>query len=127
MEFGAVSGVVNPNQMLRARYSQGKISLPVAPSHSLYARFEHVRGIPSESGRGSVAINRLMVLNSLIEGLSSRKESPSFGIMPEESSRRMDLLAKQYSEQIHRAVNAQPAFFSRMTSADSGMLVNLVA
>jgi hypothetical protein len=127
MEFRSVSGLVNSSQLLKASYSQGKISLPVAREYSLYARFKHVQGVPSETGKGTVPFNRLVVLNSLIEGLSKKQEQPGFGQLPGESSKRLDFLAEQYSRALHMAVSAHPAAFSRNSTADTGLLVNMVA
>lgn len=128
MEFGSVRGsLVNPHQLIRATYSQGKISLPVAREYSLYARFKHVQGVPSDEGGGAVSLKRIVVLNSLIEGLSQKRSQQAFGLMPGDSEERLDFLTEQYSRELHMAVNSSPALFVRNSSAHSGSLINLVA
>jgi hypothetical protein len=54
----------------------GRMSVPVRENQAIYAHFEHVYGVPSEDG-GS-RIDRLSVLNALIDRLASIKKDPVF-------------------------------------------------
>ena len=47
----------------------GKRSLPVRPSHSYYARFKHVIGVPAGKGSDYVPLHKLRVLDNLISHL----------------------------------------------------------
>jgi hypothetical protein len=52
-----------------------RIAIPVPKSQALYAYFEHVVGVPAESG---VSIDRLHILDSIIERLVSLKKGQGF-------------------------------------------------
>ena len=65
---------VNPSYLMRARYSNGRISFPVKPSQAIYARFKHVTGVPSNEG-GGVSLSRLRSIDNLIDRLVSIKSS----------------------------------------------------
>ena len=67
---------IHPSQLVRARFSSGKISIPVKPSQAIYARFKHVSGTPAYRG-GGVSLNKLRGLDILIDRLISVKESSS--------------------------------------------------
>lgn len=65
---------VNPSFLMRARYSGSRIAFPVKPSQAIYARFEHVTGVPSQEGRG-VSLSKLRTIDNLIDRLISIKAS----------------------------------------------------
>jgi hypothetical protein len=65
---------VNPSFLMRARYSGSRISFPVKPSQAIYARFEHVTGVPSREG-GGVTLSKLRTIDNLIDRLISIKAS----------------------------------------------------
>ena len=65
---------VNPSYLMRARYSGSRIAFPVKPSQAIYARFEHVTGIPSQEG-GGVSLSKLRTIDNLIDRLISIKAS----------------------------------------------------
>jgi hypothetical protein len=48
----------------------GRVGIPVLKSQAIYAQFEHVFGVPAEGG---VSIDRIQILNTLIDQLSSIK------------------------------------------------------
>ncbi len=51
----------------------GRASVPVPPSQVIYAHFRYVKGFPSDSGEGGVSIDKLRILNSIIDQLVSMK------------------------------------------------------
>ncbi|MDR1618718.1 MAG: hypothetical protein LBS06_06680 [Treponema sp.] len=91
----------------------GRMSLPVSPSAYIYSHFKHVSGVPAPEGVRGVAINRLKILDTLIEQLARLKKQPepSWGAAGETSEERLDALIEQYEHQIRtvRAVSAQTA------------------
>ena len=51
----------------------GRMSLPVSQSSYIYAQFRHVSGTPAPEGVQGVNINRLKIIDALIERLSQIK------------------------------------------------------
>jgi hypothetical protein len=51
----------------------GELEVPVAPAQSAFARFEHLRAVPSPEG--GVSLFRLRVLDKLIDRLLSEGQS----------------------------------------------------
>jgi hypothetical protein len=80
----------------------GRMSLPVSPSAYIYSHFKHVSGIPAPEGVRGVAINRLKILDTLIEQLVRlrKQPEPSWGAAGETSEGRLDALIEQYEKQI---------------------------
>jgi hypothetical protein len=54
----------------------GRTSVPVRRNQAIYAHFEHVYGVPSDEG--GARIDRLSVLNALIDRLAAIKKDPAF-------------------------------------------------
>jgi hypothetical protein len=54
----------------------GRAGVPVQKNQAIYAHFEHVYGVPSEEG--GIGIDRLSVLNALIDRLAAIKKDPIF-------------------------------------------------
>jgi hypothetical protein len=111
------------------------MSLPVSPSSYIYSHFRHVSGIPAPEGVQGVTINKLKILDTLIDQLARMKKQPepSWGAAGETSEERINALIEQYENQI-RAVKAAGAAapYSSAASAASpapplGAVFNLVA
>ncbi|GHV82048.1 hypothetical protein AGMMS49991_06060 [Spirochaetia bacterium] len=107
----------------------GRMSLPVSPSAVIYSQFKHVSGVPAPEGTQGVAINKLKVLDVLIEQLSRIKRQPQ----PEMASReslsddQINALIDQYETQIRQAQVVGAAMPYKATPAPMGMMFNLVA
>lgn len=91
----------------------GRIGIPVAKSQALYAQFEHVFGVPTEGG---VRIDRIKILNTLIDQLSSIKRERGQGTAPAPDTKaltpeRLDALIGQYREEIKAAATAPSAAY----------------
>jgi hypothetical protein len=127
MELRSVSGQVNIAQIANMQQNSGRISLPVSRAMTPYAQFEYVKGVPSNSSGGSVPINRLRVLNSLINGLVSNQSDPvkaqDTSKMSEES---VKALIDQYSSQLHSALNSPTPYGASGVFYGSGALVNVL-
>jgi hypothetical protein len=72
-----IAAVASPGpflDILRVRnLANGRLEVPIAPVHSVYARFEHLRGVPSPEG--GVSLFRMRVLDRLIDRLLAEGQS----------------------------------------------------
>lgn len=65
-------------ESLSSSNNAGKLYVPVNKTALMYSHFEHVSGVAAGSGQNGVSINRLRILNSLIERVSALKnEKPA--------------------------------------------------
>lgn len=108
----------------------GRISLPVPPAQLLYANFEHVGGVAASPGEPAASIDRLKILDTLIDRLSSMKSQPLEARERPEglSSERIDALIQQYGSEL-RSKALAPAPLAPYAAAplESGMLFSLAA
>lgn len=86
----------------------GRVGVPVEKSQALYAQFEHVYGVPTEGG---VRLDRIKILNTLIDELSSIKHDRSPGAanaanFKAQSPERLDALIEKYQKEIKTAASA---------------------
>jgi len=92
----------------------GKTFLPVSPSTAIYAHFKHVSGTPAPEGVQGVNINKLKIINTLIERLSKMKNDskPIAEIIGQNEEKRMNALINQYHNQMRtlQAANAHNPF-----------------
>ncbi|MDR2019451.1 MAG: hypothetical protein LBQ14_01645 [Treponema sp.] len=107
----------------------GRMSLPVAPSSLIYSHFEHVSGVPAPDGSRGVTINKLKILNVLIEQLGQIKKQPqNAGSAGPLSDERIDALIEQYESQIRSARAASAAMpYKPRPAAPLGAVFSLVA
>ena len=54
----------------------GKASIPVSPSAYIYSQFKHVSGVPAPEGVSGLSINKLKIIDTLIEQLYRMKKQP---------------------------------------------------
>jgi hypothetical protein len=104
------------------------MSLPVAPANYIYSHFKHVSGVPAAEGVRGVTINKLKILDVLIEQLSQIKKRPETNHELSPSDDRIDALIEQYRSQIRQAQTASTVMpYKPHAAAPSGMIFNLVA
>jgi hypothetical protein len=104
------------------------MSLPVAPALYIYSHFRHVSGVPAPEGTRGITINKLKILDVLIEQLSRIKNRGTVNPPGTEalSDERIDALIEQYEQQIRSTQAASQAVsFSPMPQA--GAMFSLVA
>jgi hypothetical protein len=106
------------------------MTLPVAPASVIYSHFKHVSGVAAPEGSRGVTINKLKILDVLIEQLAQIKKNPEpsagSGMSPSDS--RIDALIEQYENQIRQARAASAAMpYSPAPPAPAGAVFNLVA
>jgi len=108
--FPTIEYAINASQ---STVSQGvKASLPVAPSAAIYAHFKHVSGVPAPDGVQGVNINRLKIIDTLIEQISRMKKQPDFSdaqpltdISGQSDEKRINALIDKFQNQVRQAVN----------------------
>ncbi len=91
--------------------SQGvKASLPVAPSAAIYAHFKHISGVPAPDGVQGVNINKLKIIDTLIEQISKMKKQPDFSdvhqlsdINGQSDEKRINALIDKFQNQVRQA------------------------
>jgi len=107
----------------------GRVSLPVAPSQILYANFEHVGGIAASPGEPVVTIDRLKILDTLIDRLSRMKSEPLAAREKPEgmSDEHIDALIQQYGSELRSKALAPTVAYSFPAPVESGMLFSLAA
>jgi hypothetical protein len=104
------------------------MSLPVAPVNYIYSHFRHVSGVPAPEGVRGVTINKLKILDVLIEQLNQIKKQPTANLDSSPSDDRINALIEQYRSQIRQAQAASMAMpYRPHVAAPAGALFNLVA
>jgi len=104
-----------------------KMSLPVAPGSYIYSHFKHVSGVPAPEGTRGVTINRLKVLDVLIEQLVQMKKQPTIE-RENLSNEQIDALITKYEGQIKAARAANAAMpYVPAPQAPAGALFSISA
>jgi len=89
----------------------GKKSLPVHPSMVIYSHFKHISGTPAPEGTQGVNINKLKILDTMIEQLSKmkRQSAANYGTISEQDEKRINALIEQYQRELKTA-QASPVY-----------------
>ncbi|MDR0378319.1 MAG: hypothetical protein LBH70_11060 [Spirochaetaceae bacterium] len=84
--------------------------------------------MPAPEGSRGVAVNKLKILDVLIEHLNQRKKQPTVDIESSPSESRIDALIEHYRSQIRqtKAVNMAMPYVSH-AAIPTGVLFDLVA
>ena len=104
----------------------GRASLPVAPGLVIYSHFKHISGTPAPEGTQGVNINKLRILDTLIEQLSRMKgqKAIDFGNHEGTDEQRINVLIEQYQKQIKAA---QAVSHYTPQAPATGILFNIAA
>lgn len=121
-----------PNAGYAINASQGgRMSIPVAPSAFIYSHFRHVSGVPAPEGVRGASINKLKILDVLIERLVQLKKQtdPAMTAGGSASEDRIDALIEQYEGEIRQAQAAvsAPLPYKAAPAATAGAVFSLVA
>jgi hypothetical protein len=111
MNIGAVPYQAFPSIGYAIKMSQhGKMFLPVQPAAFIYSQFKHVSGVLAPEGVQGVTINKLAIIDTLIEQVSKMDKRPTFyAIMEDQGTEtRTDALIAQYQDQV-RSIQAASA------------------
>jgi hypothetical protein len=105
----------------------GKMSVPVSSSNYIYSHFKHISGIRADEGVRGVTINKIKILDSLIEQVSQSKKEPE-PTSVSMSDEYLDALIEQYKTQIRQTVLASTASpYNTAPMVPMGMIFDLVA
>lgn len=128
MNIGTVPYHTFPSIGYAINASQGgRMSLPVSPSSYIYSHFKHVSGVPAPEGVRGVNINRLKILDTLIEQLTKLKKRPEPYISGQgaDEEKRIDALIDQYQGQIRAAQAASALVPYGPAAPSSGAVFSL--
>jgi hypothetical protein len=83
----------------------GRVSLPVSPSSLIYSQFKHVSGVPAPEGVRGVNINRLKIIDTLVEQLARLKQEPEELLAGKEMDweSRLNAMINQFQNQVRTA------------------------
>jgi hypothetical protein len=86
----------------------GKKSYPVSPGHVIYTQLKHISGTPAPEGTQGISINKLRILNTMIEQFSKMKSTPAidFGNLDGTDEQRINALINHYHKEIRTAQSA---------------------
>lgn len=86
--------------------SSGRLYVPVKSNVAVYTQFEHVRGTPAENGQRGVPVDRIRILNTLIDQLISMKKDavPKEDVFALTDSQK-DALIQSYQKEIQRSLS----------------------
>jgi hypothetical protein len=122
------NGVPSFGYALNASRNGGKMSLPVAPSSYIYSHFKHVSGFPAPEGARGVSINKLKILDVLIEQLSRIKKQDSLALGAPVSDERLDAMIEHYKTQIRQVKAASEIIpYIPAPAAQTGAIFSLTA
>ncbi len=121
---------VSSHVPLSYAYTQGvsgKVSIPVSPAQAIYSQFKHVSGI-STQGSTAYGVDKLSILNSIIEHLRSMKKPVNEDIKPETlSDDRINALIEQFSKQLHQSLAQNSAAYHQPTGIVPGSFLSIAA
>jgi hypothetical protein len=103
MNIGSVPYQTFPSMGYAISVSQsGRTSLPVSPSAYIYSQFKHVSGTPAPEGTPGVNINKLRIIDTLIEQLTKMKKMPEImdELYMQNGDNRINAMIDQYQNQI---------------------------
>ena len=108
MNIGTVPNNTFPSIYAINASQSGKTFLPVSPSTAIYANFKHVSGTPAPEGVQGVNINKLKIIDTLIEQLSRMKKDtePLTDLGGQNEEKRMNALINHYQNQIRTTQTA---------------------
>ena len=76
MNVGTIPSNAFPNIYAISAAQGSRVAVPVSPSAYIYSHFKHVSGVPASEGETGVNINKLKIIDTLIEQLSKMKKEP---------------------------------------------------
>ena len=74
MNIGTVPSNTFPSIFAISAAQGSRVAVPVSPSAYIYSHFKHVSGVPAPEGESGVNINKLKIIDTLIEQLSKMKK-----------------------------------------------------
>lgn len=110
--------------------SGGRTYVPVKPSQFGYSQFQYVAGYPARNGQEGVSVDKIKILNTLIDQLVTMKQKniqPKISARGEISDEQINSLINQYQQQIQNVVAIAENMPYKPAMPQSGAVLNLVA
>lgn len=132
-----MSGISNMNASTYTNYvssnvGSGKIVVPVSPSMVAYTQFEHVQGVAVSEGQNGVDIDKVEILNRLINQLVSMKQIPPVSGVSEDdlgmTEDQVDNLITDLQERIKDAIalaESKPYALPGAPIPDTGTILDI--
>ncbi|MBO5137859.1 MAG: hypothetical protein J6B81_05140 [Spirochaetaceae bacterium] len=94
-----------------AIYNSGaKVQVPVNPQYVVYSQLEHISGVAARKNQQGINLNKIQILNTLIDNLVSLKKNPEPSKLPSTpTDNQIENLIQTYQDQIHTAIKAAEA------------------
>ena len=107
MNVGTIPSNAFPNIYAISAAQGSRVAVPVSPSSYIYSHFKHVSGVPAAEGETGVNINKLKIIDTMIEQLSRMKKEPDPLVdkVQDEEKRMNSLLEKVRTVQAANAKN----------------------
>ncbi len=116
--------------LVTAQFGPGmSVVLPVNPSQFIYAQFKHIDAVPAPAGSQGFSLERLRMLDYLIDRLIAARGSGAYvrevsGL----SSHELNLLISHYQSLLREAApRSSSAVYEAGRAPGPGLLFNLVA
>lgn len=134
-----MSGISNMNASTYTNYvsnnvGSGKIVVPVSPSMVAYTQFEHVQGVAVSDGQAGVDIDKVEILNRLINQLVSMKQTPPVSNISEDdigmTEDQVDSLINDLQQRIKDAIalaESKPYALPGAPIPDTGTIIDINA
>ena len=121
-----VNSTIHLSNIIRAQYATGRITLP--QNGGLYSRFKHIQGIPSSSSDGGYSVNKLRMIDLLVDRLIRMKGNGAQE-MNRAGSGDPDELFTRYAEELAATIRKTDAVSPSVAAsvAGRGLLFDMVA
>ena len=124
-----VHGMISNNSLPSIGYAMnaqvnGKISLPVAPSSLIYSHLKHVSGVPAAEGSQAININKLNILDVLIEQMNRIKKT-TVAAVNNHAEHKVDAMIDSFRIQVQQANTAPPKPYTLAPTSETGLLFKL--
>ncbi|MFW5694158.1 MAG: hypothetical protein ACOCYB_03245 [Alkalispirochaeta sp.] len=108
------------SDLVRARVSESRVAMPVRGA--VYARLNHISGIPARSPNSGYSLSRLRAIDTMITRIARMQEqlTPDVSADPVEQQ---EALIEEAARQIVDSMEQSPAG----SAAEEGFLVNMFA
>ena len=103
----------------------GRLEVPVAPVDAIYARFEHIRGVPAPEG--GMSMFKLQVLDRLIDRLLAEgRPAPEAGLLSRLTPAQAETLIGDLAARLRTRLAGLAGLFGGF-APETGMLLDLQA
>jgi len=107
----------------------GRLSVPVSQSSYIYSHFKHISGVPAQKGESGVNIDKLKIIDTLIEQISRMKKQPEPAIDMKETDgdKNINSLIEQYQNQVRKIHSESANTLYPQAAPLTGMIFSIAA